>query len=110
MGAAAGAAGGLRKVVAGESRICSIDGERGVLAYAGIDIHALAEHSGFEEVVFLLHEGRLPTRPELLGLRAELAGAPAVPGPVGDPLRGPPRGTPPLTPPPPPAPPPGAVH
>src|SRR6266571_1409003 len=82
MGAAAERAGGLRKVVAGESRISSIDGERGVLAYAGIDIHALAEQSGFEEVVFLLHEGRLPTRLELLGLRAELAGARSVPAPV----------------------------
>ncbi|PYQ23269.1 MAG: citrate synthase [Acidobacteria bacterium] len=97
MGAAAGAAGGLRRVVAGESRICSIDGERGVLAYAGIDIHALAEHSGFEEVVFLLHEGRLPTRPELRGLRAELAGARSVPAPVVDLLRGLPGGTHPMT-------------
>src|SRR2546426_11801560 len=109
MGAAAGAAGGLRKVVAGESRICSIDGERGVLAYAGIDIHALAEHSGFEEVVFLLHEGRLPTRPELLGLRAELAGARSVPAPLGDLLRAPPGGTHPLTALPTPAPAPRAV-
>ena len=39
-----------------------IDGERGILAYRGIDIHALAEQSTFEEVVFLLHRGRLPTR------------------------------------------------
>jgi len=50
MGAAAKAGGGLRNVVAGESRISSIDGERGVLAYAGIDIHALAEESGFDGV------------------------------------------------------------
>ena len=97
MGAVAGPAGGLRNVVAGESRISSIDGERGVLAYAGIDIHALAEHSGFEEVVFLLHEGRLPTRPELLGLRAELAAARSVPAPVLDLLRALPGGTHPMT-------------
>jgi citrate synthase len=65
MSGAARAAGGLRNVVAGESRISSIDGDEGVLAYAEIDIHALAEHSGFEEVVFLLHEGRLPHPDEL---------------------------------------------
>jgi citrate synthase len=94
MGAVAGPAGGLRKVVAGESRICSIDGERGLLAYAGIDIHALAEQSGFEEVVFLLHEGRLPTRPELLGLRAELAAVRSVPAPVVALVRDLPGGTP----------------
>ncbi len=94
---AAGKPGGLRNVVAGESRISSIDGERGVLAYAGIDIHALAEHSGFEEVVFLLHEGRLPTRPELLGLRVELAAARSVPAPVLDLLRALPGGTHPMT-------------
>jgi len=97
MGAVAGPAGGLRNVVAGESRISSIDGERGVLAYAGIDIDALAEHSGFEEVVFLLHEGRLPTPPELLGLRAELAAARSVPAPVLDLLRALPGGTHPMT-------------
>src|SRR6266571_3800153 len=97
MGAAAGRAGVFRQVLAGECRISSIDGERGVLAYAGIDIHALAEQSGFEEVVFLLHEGRLPTRLELLALRAELAGARSVPAPVVALLRGLPAGTHPVT-------------
>jgi citrate synthase len=64
---------GLRNVVAGESGIASIDGERGVLAYRGIDIHALAEQSTFEEVVFLLHRGRLPPRAELAAFTQELA-------------------------------------
>ena len=54
-------AAGLRNVVAGESGISSIDGQRGVLAYRGIDIHELAERSSFEEVVFLLHRGTLRT-------------------------------------------------
>ncbi len=97
MGAAAKAGGGLRNVVAGESRISSIDGERGVLAYAGIDIHALAEESGFEEVVFLLHEGRLPTRSELDTLRANLARAGAVPPEVITLLRSLPATTHPMT-------------
>jgi citrate synthase len=47
---------GLRNVAVAESRISSIDGTRGVLAYRGIDIHALAEHSSFEETA-LLHQG-----------------------------------------------------
>jgi citrate synthase len=93
----AGKPGGLRNVVAGESRISSIDGERGVLAYAGIDIHALADQSGFEEVVFLLHEGRLPTRSELDTLRADLAGARAVPPEVIALLRSLPATTHPMT-------------
>ena len=57
--------GGLRNVAVSESRISSIDGERGILAYRGIDIHELAEVSGFEETAFLLHAGRLPRKDEL---------------------------------------------
>src|ERR1035437_684403 len=40
---------GLEGIVAANSGICWIDGEAGVLAYRGIDIHELAEHSTFEE-------------------------------------------------------------
>jgi citrate synthase len=71
---------GLRNVVAGESSISSIDGERGILAYRGIDIHALAEQSSFEEVVFLLHLGKLPTKAELAAFTQELTRERAVPG------------------------------
>jgi citrate synthase len=73
---------GLRNVVAGESGISSIDGERGVLAYRGIDIHTLAEQSTFEEVVFLLHRGRLPQRAELAAFKDERARERPVPPPT----------------------------
>jgi citrate synthase len=89
--------GGLRNVVAGESAISSIDGERGVLAYGGIDIHDLAENSSFEEVVFLLHRGRLPRRAELDAFRSELARERGVGGPVVSLLRLLPAGTHPMT-------------
>jgi citrate synthase len=56
---------GLEGVVAANSSICYIDGEKGVLAYRGIDIHELADHSNFEEVCYLLWFGKLPTRAEL---------------------------------------------
>jgi citrate synthase len=64
---------GLEGVVATTSRICFIDGDRGVLAYRGIDIHELAHQSNFEETCFLLWFGKLPTRRELGELRDRLA-------------------------------------
>jgi len=56
---------GLQDVVIDNSDICSIDGKRGILSYRGYDIKDLAEHSTFEEVVYLLWYGRLPSRAEL---------------------------------------------
>lgn len=64
---------GLEGVVATTSSICYIDGEQGVLAYRGIDIHELADNSTFEEVCHLLWFGKLPTRNELRELRDRLA-------------------------------------
>jgi len=64
---------GLEGVVATTSSICYIDGERGVLAYRGIDIHELAGHSSFEETCYLLWFGRLPSHDELRDLREQLA-------------------------------------
>jgi citrate synthase len=63
---------GLEGVVAAESSVGDVDGIRGVLIYQGLDIHDLAEHSTFEETVFLLWHGRLPRRDELDALRREL--------------------------------------
>jgi citrate synthase len=64
---------GLEGVVAANSAICYIDGEAGVLAYRGIDIHELAEKSTFEETCYLLWFGRLPNRAELDDLKKKLA-------------------------------------
>jgi citrate synthase len=63
---------GLEGVVATTSKICYIDGDNGVLAYGGIDIHELAEKSNFEETCFLLWHGRLPSAEELKDLRQRL--------------------------------------
>jgi citrate synthase len=70
---------GLEDVVAASSAICYLDGERGVLAYCGYDIHDLATQATFEEVCYLLWHGRLPTRAELGGLQSELAAARPLP-------------------------------
>jgi citrate synthase len=88
---------GLRNVAVAESRISSIDGTRGLLAYRGIDIHALAEHSSFEETAYLLHHGGLPTRAELEAFSAELARERAVPQMALEVLRTLPGGTHPMT-------------
>ena len=64
---------GLEGVVATTSAICYIDGERGVLAYRGYDIHDLADHSTFEEVCHLLWFGRLPQADELRALKQRMA-------------------------------------
>jgi len=53
---------GLKGVVIGKSEICFIDGKRGKLIYRGYDIHDLVKHSNFEEVVYLLWYGKLPTK------------------------------------------------
>jgi citrate synthase len=63
---------GMEGIVATNSSICYIDGDRGVLAYRGIDIHELADHSNFEETCYLLWFGRLPNRGELEDLRGRL--------------------------------------
>jgi citrate synthase len=67
----AGAA-GLRGVVAAQSAIGDVNGEQGILIYQGYDIHDLAEHSTFEEVIFLLWNGRLPSKIELEELSSEI--------------------------------------
>src|SRR5690349_3819332 len=64
---------GLEGIVAASSSICYIDGDAGILAYRGIDIHELAQHSTFEETCYLLWYGKLPTRSELQKLNQQLA-------------------------------------
>jgi citrate synthase len=77
---------GLEDVVAGESAICYLDGDRGVLAYQGYDIHDLADAEcgvSFEQVCHLLWHGRLPSRGELGDLQTQLAAA----RPLSEPMR-----------------------
>ena len=87
---------GLEGVVAAESSIGDVDGTNGVLIYQGFDIHDLAEHSTFEETVFLLWHGRLPKREELDALRSELSSAMKLPREVLELIRTIPRGAEPM--------------
>src|SRR5207249_12156869 len=70
---------GLRGVVAAASSIGDVNGEKGELIYQGLNIHDLATKSTFEEVVFLLWNGRLPKRAELDELKKSLAASYEIP-------------------------------
>src|SRR6202522_644845 len=82
---------GLEGIVATTSGICYIDGDNGVLAYRGIDIHELADHSNFEETCYLLWFGKLPTRQELKELHEKLAAERKLDAGIIDLLRSAPR-------------------
>jgi len=78
-GAASAVATGLRGVVAASSSIGDVNGDKGELIYQGVNIHDLATQSTFEEVVFLLWNGRLPKRSELDELKKNLAASYELP-------------------------------
>jgi citrate synthase len=82
MSTAASPKAGLEDTVATSSAICYLDGDRGVLAYCGYDIHDLAQYATFEEVCHLLWHRRLPTRAELGDLQSQLVAARALPDAV----------------------------
>jgi citrate synthase len=56
---------GLEGVLVAESELSHIDGDAGELVYRGYAIEDLAPDASYEEVVYLLWHGELPTREEL---------------------------------------------
>jgi citrate synthase len=85
--AATGAAAGLRGVVAASSAIGDVNGEQGILIYQGYDIHDLAEHSTFEETIYLLWNGRLPKQAELDQFRKSIGECYEIPSQIIDLVR-----------------------
>ncbi|HKJ84470.1 MAG TPA: citrate/2-methylcitrate synthase [Spirochaetia bacterium] len=73
---------GLEGVIAAESKICRIDGEKGQLYYMGYPITDLVDHCTFEEVSYLLLYGELPTREQLVVFSAKMRNARELPEPV----------------------------
>jgi citrate synthase len=66
---------GLEGVIAGESTICKIDGEKGQLYYRGYPIQQLAEKVSFEDTTYLLLYGELPTKEESVMFSAKMRNA-----------------------------------
>ena len=73
---------GLEGVVAAETGLSHVDGERGELVIAGYRIDELAEHATFEETTWLLWHGELPRSAELEAFRQQLAAVRDLPGPT----------------------------
>jgi len=63
---------GLDGVLVAESELSRIDGDAGELSYRGYPIEELAAGATFEEVLYLLWTGSLPTRSELDSFTGEL--------------------------------------
>ncbi len=70
-----GYAKGLEGVIAGESTICQINGEKGQLLYRGYPIEQLAKHVSFEDTTYLLLYGHLPNQQDSALFRAKMRNA-----------------------------------
>ncbi len=79
---------GLEGVVVAQTRLSAIDGEKGELIYGGYDIDDLARNATFEEVAFLLWNGRLPNKQELQELNDQLVAQRELPEAVLAMMRG----------------------
>ncbi|MBM3897940.1 MAG: citrate synthase [Thaumarchaeota archaeon] len=81
------AARGLEDVIVGPSSLTLIEGERGKLSYRGYDVVDLVRYSTFEETIYLLWYGRLPTKTQLQEFASVLADNRRLPNPIVDMLK-----------------------
>ena len=77
---------GLAGVIAGETAICWVDPNAGLM-YRGYDIHEMAKRASFEEVAYLLLNGDLPDIKQLNTFSEQLAAQRQLPAPVVKMLR-----------------------
>ena len=77
---------GLAGVIAGETEICWVDPNAGLM-YRGYDIHEMAEKASFEEVAYLLLNGELPSLAELEKFKQQIARERLLPKEVIETLR-----------------------
>src|SRR5712691_4729854 len=77
---------GLAGVIAGETEICWVDPNAGLM-YRGYDIHEMAEQASFEEVAYLLLNGELPTLQQFGEFSRAIASERSLPKEVLEALR-----------------------
>jgi citrate synthase len=75
---------GLRDVYFDNTESSNVIGDIGRLIYRGYDIHDLAEHATFEEVVYLMLHGKLPSRAELAAFDKTMRASRGIPQGVID--------------------------
>src|SRR6267378_4477829 len=77
---------GLAGVIAGETEICWVDPNAGLM-YRGYDIHEMGAKATFEEVAYLLLNGELPNGKQLNEFKQQIAAERALPKEVEQMLR-----------------------
>ncbi|MFT4638448.1 MAG: citrate synthase [Verrucomicrobiales bacterium] len=75
---------GLEGIIANESKLSKVEGLEGKLSYLGYTIDDLVENATFEEVLYLLHRGKLPNKSELAELTGSLRAQRSLPQGVID--------------------------
>ncbi|MCL4326073.1 MAG: citrate synthase [Candidatus Thermoplasmatota archaeon] len=63
---------GLEDVFIKTTTLTNIDGIKGILRYRGYDINDLVEHGTYEEVIYLMIYGSLPTKEQLNTLKEKM--------------------------------------
>src|SRR5438132_11497619 len=72
---------GLAGVIAGETAICWVDPNAGLM-YRGYDIHEMAQQASFEEVAHLLLNGELPNVKQLTEFTRQIAAERELPAAI----------------------------
>ncbi|NJN55021.1 MAG: citrate synthase, partial [Anaerolineae bacterium] len=70
---------GLAGVTAADTAVSRVDGENGTLIFRGYNIWDLGANVTYEEVVYLLWNGELPTQAQLDGFKTTLSGRRELP-------------------------------
>ena len=70
---------GLEGIVAADTTLSSVNGEKGILRYCGYNIDDLAFNTTFEEIICLLYDIELPNRKRLDDMTAKIGEARVLP-------------------------------
>ena len=70
---------GLEGIVAADTTLSSVNGEKGILRYCGYNIDDLSLNTTFEEIICLLYDTELPNEDRLKDMTARIGKARVLP-------------------------------